>query len=291
VSIGVWDCWAVAVKAVLYAAVLMPAGAVFFLAYSDSLLGAQDRLVIGRLIAVCVAIALLATAARILVTAASMSGDASGMFDAGLTGLVWRGGEGAAARIRAAGLLLALLAVWRKGRCGPIALAGAAAAATSFAWVGHTHAAGAPWLEWLIGAHLCAAAFWIGALGPLAVLARHGEPRRIGAAAARFGRAAVVAVGVLVLAGVLVLWVLLGRVSELWASSYGRIAAAKLAAVACLLALAGLNKLRLIPRILAGDARAVRALRRSIGAEMIAAALILIATAALTTLAGPPGLD
>ena len=43
-----------------------------------------------------------ASAARILVTAASMSGDASGMLDTGLVALVWHGGEARSAMARAA---------------------------------------------------------------------------------------------------------------------------------------------------------------------------------------------
>jgi putative copper export protein len=65
----------------------------------------------------------------------------------------------------------------------------------------------------------------------------------------------------------------------------------KIAFVACLLALAAWNKLRLVPPIVAGDPIAVRSLRRSIRAEMLVAGLILLITAALTTLAGPPSMS
>jgi putative copper export protein len=98
-------------------------------------------------------------------------------------------------------------------------------------------------------------------------------------------------VAVLLAAGAAVLWILLGSVSELWTSGYGRLACAKIALVACLLALAAWNKLRLVPRIAAGDPLAVRSLRRSLRAEMVVAGLILLITAALTTLAGPPSMS
>jgi putative copper export protein len=77
----------------------------------------------------------------------------------------------------------------------------------------------------------------------------------------------------------------------LWSSGYGCLACLKIACVACLLALAAWNKLRLVPRIAAGDVLAVRGLRRSIHAEMLVAGLILLITAALTTLAGPPSMS
>jgi putative copper resistance protein D len=291
VNVGIWDGAAVLVKAALYAATLGAAGGVFFLAYSRSFLESADRLAIARPLCILVVVAIAASAARVLLTAASMSEDAAGMLDARLLAMVWHGGEGRAAAIRAGGLLLAVPAVARYGRAGWLAIVGAAVAATSFAWVGHARAAAQDATPLLLGVHVLAVAFWLGALGPLAILARCREPRRLGAVAARFGRIAMALVGVLLAAGAAVLWILLGSLSELWTSGYGCLACAKIALVACLLALAAWNKLRLVPRIVAGDALAVRSLRRSIGAEMVVAGLILLITAALTTLAGPPSMS
>jgi len=291
VNVGIWDGAAVLVKAALYAATLGAAGGVFFLAYSRSFLESADRLAIARPLCILVVVAIAASAARVLLTAASMSEDAAGMLDARLLAMVWHGGEGRAAAIRAGGLLLAVPAVARYGRAGWLAIVGAAVAATSFAWVGHARAAAQDATPLLLGVHVLAVALWLGALGPLAILARCREPRRLGAVAARFGRIAMALVGVLLAAGAAVLWILLGSLSELWTSGYGCLACAKIALVACLLALAAWNKLRLVPRIVAGDALAVRSLRRSIGAEMVVAGLILLITAALTTLAGPPSMS
>ncbi|HTV97338.1 MAG TPA: CopD family protein [Steroidobacteraceae bacterium] len=288
---GLWDGCAVLVKALLYASTLGAAGGVGFLAYAPSLLEHTARRSIARLLLVLILAALLASAARVLVTAGSLSGDASGMLDAGLLRLVWHGGEGRAALIRAAGLVLAIPALARRGRPGWLALLGAAAAATSFAWIGHTRAVGWRTLPWLLAVHLLAAAFWLGALAPLLIQARRAQSGAIAAVAARFSGAAVFAVGALLAAGLIVLAVLLPRPSALWSSLYGRIAGLKIALVACLLALAALNKQRLVPRIATGDRGAVRRLRQSIGAEMMVAALILLVTAALTTLTGPPNLD
>jgi len=297
VNLGIWDAAAVFVKTALYAATLSAAGGVFFLGYSRSLLEPPDRLAIARPLGILVAAAIAASAARVLLIAASMSEDAAGMLDARLLAMVWHGGEGRAAALRTGGLLLAIPALVRRGPPGWLAIVGAAVAATSFAWVGHVRAAAqtaagaraaAPLL---LGVHVLAVAFWLGALGPLAIEARRRAPRELGAVAVRFGRIAVAVVGALLAAGAAVLWILLGSVSELWSSDYGRIACAKIALVACLLALAAWNKLRLVPRIVGGDPLAVLSLRRSIRAEMLAAVLILLTTAALTTLAGPQGLS
>jgi putative copper export protein len=137
---------------------------------------------------------------------------------------------------------------------------------------------------------LLAVAFWLGALAPLAIEARRREPRELGAIAARFGRIAMAVVGALLAAGAGLLWIFLESVSELWSSDYGRLVCVKLGLVAGLLAVAAWNKLRLVPRIRAGEALAVRGLRRSLFAEMLVAGLILLVTAALTTLVAPPSL-
>jgi putative copper resistance protein D len=286
-SVGVFDVCAVGVKALLYATTLAAAGGIFYLVYSRSLLERADRLVVARPILVLIVVALAASAARIAVTAASMSGDAAGALDGDLLKMVWQGGEGRAAGIRAAGLLFSTPALSSHGRPGILALAGAAAAATSFAWVGHTHTAPSPAASILVGAHLLAAAFWLGALAPLWVYARGHEPRRVAAVATRFSRAALVLVSVLVAAGIIVLAMLLGHLSAL-GSSYGRTACIKLALVAAVLACAAYNKQSLTPRLLGGEHEALHPLRISIAIEMLLAALILIVTAALTTLVGPP---
>jgi copper resistance protein D len=291
VNLDLWDGAAVLLKAAVYAATLGAAGGVFFLAYMRSLLKPADRLAIARVLCILVAVAIAASTARVLLTAASIASDAAGMLDVRLLAMVWRGGEGRASALRAGGLLLAIPALARGGRGGWLAIAGAAVAATSFAWVGHARAAAQAVAPFLVSVHVLAAAFWLGALAPLAIEARCRAPRELGAVAARFGRIAMAVVGALLAAGAAVLWILLGSFSELWTSGYGRFASVKIALVACLLALAAWNKLRLVPHIVAGDPVAVRSLGRSIRAEMLVAGLILLITAALTTLAGPPSMS
>jgi copper resistance protein D len=289
-DVGVWDAAAVLVKAALYAATLGAAGGIFFLHYGGSLLEPDDHRAIVRLSAALAAAAIAASAARVLTTAGSMSEDPAGMLDPRLLAMVWHGGEGRATVLRIGGLLFAV-GVAAHGGCGRWpASAGAALGAVSFASVGHVHAAARAAPSVLLAVHVLAAAFWLGALAPLLMLARRREPRALGAIAERFGRIALGVVGALLVAGAAALWLLLGSLSALWTSAYGRIACAKIALAACLLALAAWNKLALVPRTAAGDPLAVRRLRRSILAEMGVAGTLLLVTAALTTLAGPPSM-
>jgi putative copper resistance protein D len=191
--------------------------------------------------------------------------------------------------MRIVGLILAAAAMHSNRRSTALALVGAIVATTSFAWVGHAHAAVPNRLPTLLlCVHLLCVAFWIGALAPLYLVARDGNPSEIALTAARFGKIAIGAVGLLIAAGAGLLWILIRSVSDLWISGYGLMVLGKLALVAFLLGVAALNRLYLTPRLMSADPRGTRNLARSIKAEMFLACLILLVTAAFTTIAGPP---
>jgi putative copper resistance protein D len=290
-SLNVWDAALIAAKTLTYAGTFGSAGAVFFLAHSGAWVTSADRRSIQRLVIGLAVLSALAGGAQLLVTAGSMTGAAAGMMDGSLLHMVWQAGAGRAATIRMIGLLLAAL-VMLPDRFLRLACVGAVMAATSFAWTGHAqslHPDVLPIL--LLGVHLLGVAFWLGALMPLAIVARNSEISRIAAIAARFGASAVFVVGGLLAAGLGLLWMMLGGVTQLWASAYGRDVVVKLAFVAGLLSFAAFNKLRLTPRLLTGDIHAARSLRTSIRLELFLGASILAVTAALTTIAGPPALD
>jgi putative copper resistance protein D len=288
----------IAAKAVTYAAAFGAAGAIFFLTACGSLLARGDLLRIRRLVLCLAPLAVFGGAAQILASAASMSGGAAGMLDGSLIGMVWQSGAGRTNGMRAAGLLLAAATAWSQRasawsqRTSWWSCLGAAAAATSFAWSGHAHALNPDVLPiLLLSVHLLGIAFWLGALLPLSWLARGGDLPRIAAATARFGAAAVLVVGTLVVAGAALLWLLLGHSMALWNSNYGRWLIVKLALVACILSLAAFNKWRLTPRLLAGDGRAAASLRTTIRFELLVGGAILAVTATFTTITGPPALS
>jgi len=294
-TLGIWDAAVVTAKAATYAATLAASGGAFFLIYSHALLDGTCAGRIRRLIRVLVFIAAFAGGAMILAAAASMSGDAGGLADPGLARMILQAGEGRASLVRLIGLIL--IGGSLSGRRSPAAmtLLGSVAAATSFAWVGHVHALSALRGVWLpalvIVVHLLGVAFWLGALIPLLMVARHADMSRIAATSRRFGTAALFVVGGLLAAGGGLLCLLLSDVGELWTDDYGRLALTKVLLVSCLLALAALNHLRLTPRLFAYDTGALRALKRSILAELAMAGCVLVVTAAMTSLAGPPALD
>lgn len=287
-----WDAAVVVATAVVYTATLGAAGGIFFLKINHALIAFTVRRTIRRLVGALSVISVLAGGVRISVLAGSMSGELAGMFDGSLARMILQAGEGRTTFVRVAGLLLVTPAVLKGSRPAAPAVMGAMIAATSFAWSGHAHAAAqsVPAIL-LVSVHLLAAAFWIGALAPLLLISRHGKLPQVAKTAARFGAAAVFVVGALIAAGLGLLWILLGNLSGLWTSTYGRYVSIKLGLAALLLCFAAFNKLRLTPRLLANDERAAKSLRRSIGFEMLLAGLILIVTAIFTTVTGPPTLQ
>src|ERR1700690_1398863 len=95
--------------AITYAPTFGAARAVFFGTYSGSRLPAQQRPRISLRMGTLVLASAVASCARILLTAATMSGDLAGMFDMTFTRMILGAGEGIATGIRMAGLGLAAL--------------------------------------------------------------------------------------------------------------------------------------------------------------------------------------
>lgn len=124
--------------------------------------------------------------------------------------------------------------------------------------------------------HVLAAAFWIGALIPLAVQLRRKEAT---AALHRFSIVIPFAVLPLVAAGVALAVVQVREPAALPSTAYGRVLLVKLALVSVLLLLAAFNRWRLTGRVSAGDVDAARRLGRSILVEIALAAAILCTVA------------
>ena len=283
-----WELASAVTRFLLYLGALGSVGLVLARIVFGRETGGMHGAMVRRATALAV-LALLATVIGFALKGAAMTGEPSGMTDPEMLGLLWRTPVGTGSAIRVAGLVLVLLGL-RLPRIGlAIAAAGGLAALWSFTGVGHVADAGALWLEMLLLLHLAGAAFWIGILSPLRALA--GDPEGLSLAASlghRFGRVATVTVPLLIAAGIVMAWQLLGGLGALLATGYGLTLLAKTGAVACLLAAAAANKLRFVPAMRAGDRSGTAALRRSIAVEWAAVCLVLLATAALTTLQGAP---
>jgi len=187
-----------------------------------------------------------------------------------------------------------------------IAAALALAFLGALAWSGHGGAT--PGLRGELHAtadalHLIAAGAWIGGLLPLGLLLSSAEkmPGAAGLsiahdAASRFSTLGMMAVGTLIITGVVNTWVLVGSVQALVALQYGRLLLLKIAIFLVLLAVAAVNRSQLMPRLSAAAAggpqegmNALRRLKRNCFVKTALGLAILIVVGALGSIS--PGMD
>jgi copper resistance protein D len=185
---------------------------------------------------------------------------------------------------------------WRRG----VALALAVGYVAALAFAGH--AAAGEGTEGVIHEaadvlHLIAAAAWVGALVPLAIVL--GAAKGAGDASAvaiartatlRFSTLGIVSVGTVLATGIVNTFELTGSWAALFGTVYGRLLLVKIALFLAMLAIAAVNRMRLTPQLVAGGAAAgpaLRQLRANALTEAVVGALILLIVGMLGTL--PPG--
>ncbi|HUD85097.1 MAG TPA: copper homeostasis membrane protein CopD [Xanthobacteraceae bacterium] len=172
----------------------------------------------------------------------------------------------------------------------------AAAFVGSLAWAGH--AIGGQGAEGILHPaadvlHLIAAAAWVGALVPLALLLQEAGRNQDSLAVARtatlrFSILGITSVATLVVTGLVNSWYLVGNLAALVGTYYGRLLIAKVVVFFAMVAIAAVNRLRLTPRIvqesdLDGARRAVRQLRSNAAIEAAAGAAVIGIVAVLGT--------
>ncbi len=192
--------------------------------------------------------------AALKVAATSSLGTSLGLAAIGLMMII-------AARARHAALLIASI----------VLLAG------SRALTGHPASRDPGWL--LIPAmalHVACAAYWYGSLRPLYMSLKRLPVADAAKVLREFSSAAMIAVATLACAGLLMALVHLATPSALLGTWYGQLLIMKTTWFSVLLGLAAWHKLRLSPRIEAGDRRALRTLRISIVIEAIIMTLVLL---------------
>lgn len=253
-----------------------------------------------RPLAACGA-ALLAAASMLAVAAqASLF---AGSFAEGLTVAAMRDvvaymdiGKAAVVRAALAALALVVLLFLPAGRSiWLLAAALGGFAAASLAWLGHA-AVG----EGALGSvhlacdilHVLAASVWVGALVCFVLLLLQREPvpeDALHGALVRFSALGPAIVAVLVMTGLVNAWVLVGpaHTLDLWATSYGRLLAVKLALFVVMLALAAVNRFRLTAALRTNFVPMIGVLKLNIAIETAAGFAILLLVAWLGTLAQP----
>jgi putative copper resistance protein D len=273
------EALAAVLRAALYAGVLSCAGAVFA---TRSLQAPELFRVAIPLIRRSAWLAIAASLGGVLILVLRLGGQ----LDEPTLSAVLNSGFGAstAMQLAGAGLLLASLT---DPTAKTMRLAHAALMTLSFAISGH--AAAADLANGLLAfVHASAAAWWIGSLWLLRYASNQSDFAVIEHAVRRFSALAVILVGVLVLAALMLIRALLNFANLPILSAYEQTLLVKIGIVACVLGVAAFNKFRLTPRLISGDAAAVSSLRTMINLELVLMGVVIAATAILTTYTSPP---
>lgn len=278
----VWTLAAITAKFALYIGVLAAAGTVFAaLAFR---LDQYRRLATGF-----ACLGLCATVLVFSLRGANLTGDASGMIDREMLGLLWITPVGTALALRLVGLVILILGLFLGSVGLWVSVLGGILAIWSFDHVGHVSNRDTRLLDIALTLHLLAVAFWIGILTPLkrmvSTVATYPTAVQVGH---RFGQIASGAVPVLIIAGAYMGYALAGSIAALLATGYGQTLIVKVVLVAALLGLAAANKLRFMPDLQAGEPKAASHLSKSITCEWVVVLVILGITAVLTTNATLP---
>jgi putative copper resistance protein D len=305
------------VRAIHFAATLMAVGAVFFIVFvaAPALRTAPDDARVRaalwpKLASIAwfsLVLALGSGAVWLVLTAASMSGEApADVFSGGVLwtvlsqthfGLAWT------ARFIFACILAAIFVPLLSAKpsrywVDTAAVIAASAFAGALAWAGH--AVGGQDVEAIVHPaadilHLVAAAAWVGALVPLALLLTTVDKDDASVAIARtavlrFSMLGITAVGTLLLTGIVNTWYLAGSIEALTGTYYGQLLLAKIALFFAMVAIAAVNRQWFTPRLMqsAGETEratfaAISQLRRNAVIEALAGAAIICIVAVLGT--------
>lgn len=274
-------------KTLLYLACAVAAGAVIFLLlFTPS--AVAHRTAVRRLALSAASAAALFSVLMLDMRAAFLGGGSlEAALDTALLELVLESRIGTANSVRLTGLALILMLIVDRPASRSLALGGVVLVASSFAFVGHSLNPPRAVLGTLLTLHVLAAAFWIGALGPLHHIVRTGSPEQAGTVARRFGRIAVWVVGALAAAGLILATLLVGGIRPLVTTDYGQLLLAKLTLVAGLAAVAAYNRLALSPALAGGSASAARKLLLTIRLEWTVVVAVLFVTATFTSITSP----
>lgn len=278
----------IAVKFLLYLGVLMSFGTLLSIhVFKPHLKGLQSELT--RSVILFATIAFVASVLSFSLRGADLTGDISGMTDSEMLQILWETPVGSVLLFRVVGLALFIFCFLIGGVASLFGFIGGLLTLWSFTEIGHVFSSDLWWLKIVLLIHLVGACFWIGVLRPLALLASDEKQLELAADLGQdFGKVAAIIVPILILAGVVLAYILVGSIGSLFTTSYGLVLLTKVILVGVLLILAAANKLRFVPAMQDGQQMAARKLVKSIRLEWIAIVGILLVTAVFTSVLAPP---
>jgi len=285
----IWDYGAIFSKFALYTGILFSAGSVFYSLVFESPETKETVHSKSLTFYFCI-LGLFATFASFSFSGATLAGDISGIIDWEILGILWQTPVKYSFIIRVLGLGLILVGMFSVRFGLLIQLLGALIAIGSFSLTGHVSQTDHVLFSFLLFIHLSLLALWLGILIPLYRLSKvSGLLKPTALIAHRFGQLASFFVPVLIVAGLWLAYQLVGSFEKLIGTSYGVNLIIKVGLVSAILALAAVNKLRIVPSMQAGNQNARKHLTRSVNVETILVFTVLLATAVLTSVQTLPG--
>lgn len=286
-SLDIWQVLAMLTKFIIYGGLFTSVGLIFnLIIFKEALAPIRTRLL--KQVRLFALVAFVAQLIRFDLRGAALIGEITGLIDTEILGMIWESSVGRAVEMRLVGMALLIVGtLFARGTF--LSFIGALVAIWSFYFIGHVPEYDDLFLQLLLFAHLLVAAFWIGVLSPLKMLASQKNTfEQASNLGHLFGKIATFAVPALIGAGIVMTYYLLGDIESVLFSTYGRFLLLKVIIVGVLLTLAALNKLRFIPKMLNGDTIGAAYLIKAIKWEMLAFAAIFLITAILTTLLSLP---
>ncbi|HVO48899.1 MAG TPA: CopD family protein [Steroidobacteraceae bacterium] len=278
------DSLSAVLRAAAYLLQLQAAGTAMFLMLFGN--GVHASLIVlrrdGRRVAAAAAAIIVC---QFALEAGRMSGDWTGVFDPALQSLSLHSTSALAGGMRLAGLGLLAVGFLRQSR--PALWLGVVLLVSAFPVTGHTSVS--PQRLALIGLlalHVAIVSFWIGALSALLRVTQLEAVAIAARCIERFSAIAVAAVPLILLAGIGLTALLLQEPAQLL-QPYGALLLAKGTLFGVLMGMAALNRWRFAPGIASGAATAMRSFRRTVVAEWLLIATVLLLTAILTTFYSP----
>lgn len=279
-ALDIWSVASIIAKLLLYLSIIGLTGTIIF----NALFKEASVLVPRSHYFILAFFAIIVTMLNYSLRGAALTGDMAGLIDMEMLGVLWQTpvGDAFLFRISGLGLILLWLMVGKFGQF--IGIIGAGLSLWSFSQIGHATDVHLPFIATLFFVHFIGIAFWVGALAPLHKAAVGGLTSEMTASVAeKFGRLAGIFVPILIVAGVVMSWLLVGSIENLFGTSYGQVLLIKTFTVSALLLLAAANKFWFVPRLINGQSDAASHLAKSIRLEILLVLIIFLITAILTS--------
>ena len=282
-NMEVWSFLNPIIRMIFYISAFGSVGTLIYLVHFYRLLEFEQRSYCFSLIKKSSIIGSIIAFLSFLSIPGNMGGDFKSVIDTQLIELTLETISGKAALLSLLGFILIYFSCIKKSKISCIlSFLGVSSILLSFVIFGHATKHGLVG-QFLIIIHLVGLSYWIGSLLPLRKMCNFIEYEKLRIVAHLFGIYALGYVGVLIIAGLIFSYILLGDISSLITTDYGNVLLIKMIVVSMLLSLGAMNKFKIIPYLSINQNLGLKRLKNSIQIEIFCVLLILFFTSLLTT--------